>query len=406
MTLTSESMRRVALILLALAFATGLFMGNQRHAEAENSAAPILCTVEEILDENGLPFEYEVCEEEEEGEGDDDYGPKDPDLVCWDGIDNDEDGFTDWGLPEDESRDPDCNTPVDDSEEGELSEEEQCVEDGGFWNGEGCDEIPTCSEGETYNSETNQCVPNGGGGDEAQCDDGLDNDSDGLWDMEDPGCSDLSDDDETDVVEEGNSGGSNGGGSSNRGGGSKKKHPGLVAGLEDCSQFLTDFLKFGANNNTEQVNRLQMFFKEFEGMDVAQTGIFDAATLSAVHAFQAKYMGDVMGPWGASRTTGYVYLTTRKKVNELYCKGTEQFPLTEQEEKIIEKTRNGEIKIDTTGSAPATRQSVTSQVNLGASVAAAVTNDDEEAEVSATSSPRRGFWGGVGDFFSRIWRNR
>lgn len=37
--------------------------------------------------------------------------------------------------------------------------EEACVNDGGFWNGNECQPIPTCDENTTYNSTTNECDP-------------------------------------------------------------------------------------------------------------------------------------------------------------------------------------------------------------------------------------------------------
>jgi hypothetical protein len=57
-----------------------------------------------------------------------------------------------------------------------------------------------------------------------------------------------------------------------------------------------------------------------------------------VHALQTKYAADILAPWGIKESTGYVYLTTRKKVNEIYCAGQGMtFPLTAEEQKIVEK---------------------------------------------------------------------
>lgn len=39
----------------------------------------------------------------------------------------------------------------------EPTPEEECIEGGGFWNGESCEEIPVCEQGDTYNEETNEC---------------------------------------------------------------------------------------------------------------------------------------------------------------------------------------------------------------------------------------------------------
>jgi peptidoglycan hydrolase-like protein with peptidoglycan-binding domain len=78
-------------------------------------------------------------------------------------------------------------------------------------------------------------------------------------------------------------------------------------------------MQFGANNNGTQVALLQAFLKNSQGFDVNVTGIFDAQTLAAVRAFQTKYLADTMGPWGANQSSGYVYITTTKKINEIAC---------------------------------------------------------------------------------------
>ncbi len=54
-------------------------------------------------------------------------------------------------------------------------------------------------------------------------------------------------------------------------------------------------------------------------MDVSLTGIFDPQTESAVKAFQIKYLSEIMGPWKVSSPSGYVYITTKKKINEISC---------------------------------------------------------------------------------------
>jgi len=72
-----------------------------------------------------------------------------------------------------------------------------------------------------------------------------------------------------------------------------------------------------------------LMYHHIQPEDVAKTlgqasltvdnGIFDQQTENAVRAFQSKYMSDVMGPWGATQSSGYVYITTLKKVNEIAC---------------------------------------------------------------------------------------
>jgi hypothetical protein len=146
------------------------------------------------------------------------------------------------------------------------------------------------------------------------------------------------------------SGSSSGGGSSSSGGGRgfilgttttsvSTTTPSISQAL--CDRYLTAFIRFNFKNDTEQVRRLQMVLRDVESASVSVNGVYDAATLGAVHALQMKYASDILAPWGARVSTGYVYLTTRKKINELYCRNTKRFELTPGELMAIEQTRAG-----------------------------------------------------------------
>lgn len=123
-----------------------------------------------------------------------------------------------------------------------------------------------------------------------------------------------------------NGGGSNGG--TSNGGGSNGGstvigsyvNPGEVLGLstDECS-YLNEYLKIDRVNNPAEVLKLQAFLKVYEGADVSVSGVFDAKTDAAVRAFQVKYKDDVLTPWGLPGSTGYVYYTTKKKINEIRC---------------------------------------------------------------------------------------
>jgi len=124
----------------------------------------------------------------------------------------------------------------------------------------------------------------------------------------------------------GGSGGFVGGGSSSFGGNSivpsVAASPTTVATapvvINSCP-LLTSYLQFGKSNNASDVTKLQAFLKESQGINVAINGVFDQQTENAVRAFQAKYLSQVMGPWGVKQPSGYVYITTVKKINELAC---------------------------------------------------------------------------------------
>ena len=101
---------------------------------------------------------------------------------------------------------------------------------------------------------------------------------------------------------------------------------------ESC-QYLYDYLRIDWNNNPVEVRKLQVFLRDLEGMDVAVTGVFDEQTFNAVKIFQDKYKGDIISPWGHDASTGFVYILTKKKINEIYCKAT--VSLTEEQQNEI-----------------------------------------------------------------------
>jgi peptidoglycan hydrolase-like protein with peptidoglycan-binding domain len=84
--------------------------------------------------------------------------------------------------------------------------------------------------------------------------------------------------------------------------------------------FIKDYMRIYLNNDRSEVLKLQNFLKTREGYDVDETGIFDTKTDLAVKAFQNKYAYDILRPWGEnSQATGYVYITTKNKINNIVC---------------------------------------------------------------------------------------
>ncbi len=91
-----------------------------------------------------------------------------------------------------------------------------------------------------------------------------------------------------------------------------------ISATSSCP-LLTSYLKIGAKNDPVQVAKLQAFLKNTEGINVAVTGTFDLATENAVRIFQKKYAANVLIPWGGTKTSGFVYITTTKKINQIAC---------------------------------------------------------------------------------------
>ena len=92
------------------------------------------------------------------------------------------------------------------------------------------------------------------------------------------------------------------------------------ASVTECGKYLEKYIRFGAVNDPVEVRKLQMFLRNFEGFQSVQvTGFYDSVTFEAVKTFQLRYKTDVLDPWSLLEPTGYVYITTSKKINEIYC---------------------------------------------------------------------------------------
>ncbi len=141
----------------------------------------------------------------------------------------------------------------------------------------------------------------------------------------------------------GGGGGGGGGGGSNGpivgsfGGNSPIVYAPQVAGASASCYYLRDYLRKDFNNDPNEVKKLQLFLKDLEGFsDLNVTGVYDDATIVATDAFQIRYKDDVLLPWGYEGNTGtdYVYILTKKKVNEIYCKTA--FPVNAQQQAEID----------------------------------------------------------------------
>lgn len=106
----------------------------------------------------------------------------------------------------------------------------------------------------------------------------------------------------------------------------------LGAATGICDPLLNSYLFMNANNSIEQVARLQGFLS-LNGFGSLINGVFDGETENAVRSFQTNYSEEVLKPWVAlgllndGETTGQVYKTTRWKINDLFCPGSEAFPV-------------------------------------------------------------------------------
>jgi hypothetical protein len=105
----------------------------------------------------------------------------------------------------------------------------------------------------------------------------------------------------------------------------------LVAGAATTNfcPFLEDYMQIGAENDTMEVMKLQLFLNIFKdmygGVENPITGNFGSITDANVKAFQETYRSEVLDPWfdrgivPHDRPTGFVYKTTLWKINSIIC---------------------------------------------------------------------------------------
>jgi hypothetical protein len=87
-----------------------------------------------------------------------------------------------------------------------------------------------------------------------------------------------------------------------------------------CTPVITSYIKLNSKtNDKENVRRLQTFLRDYMGYPARVTGNYGLETFALVKRFQETYKEDVLSPWGLSKGSGWVYITTKKKINDLYC---------------------------------------------------------------------------------------
>ncbi|MCR4330702.1 MAG: peptidoglycan-binding protein [Patescibacteria group bacterium] len=167
------------------------------------------------------------------------------------------------------------------------------------------------------------------------------------------------------------------------GNGNEEPIPELPLPAPVCEQYLRGFIRTGADNDPAEVTKLQQFLKTYEGFtDLAITGTYDSATLAAVKAFQNKYQEDILGPWGLERNTGFVYFTTKKKINEIYCAGQKEFALSLEEQLEVNafKTLIGRLKTQVSELPEFTQVGVVNAADKGVAVAEETLEEGNEQE--------------------------
>ncbi len=111
-----------------------------------------------------------------------------------------------------------------------------------------------------------------------------------------------------------------------------------------CTPYLTKTIRLGENNDKDEVKKLQRFLNENQGEKLIVDGIYNQDDYDAVKRFQIKYRSEILDIWGLSEPTGFVYVTTRSKINSFYCNKDITCPLfTEYNSKLI-NTSSAEVQ--------------------------------------------------------------
>jgi|GEM_PF-2595143 len=96
--------------------------------------------------------------------------------------------------------------------------------------------------------------------------------------------------------------------------------------------FLRDYQHINMENDPSEVNKAKAFFNAYLGMSLPLDGTFDTPMFNAVVQFQNMFKPDVLDTWTEEfpslndNATGYLYQTTKWKINSIICPGYETFP--------------------------------------------------------------------------------
>lgn len=112
-----------------------------------------------------------------------------------------------------------------------------------------------------------------------------------------------------------------------------------------CAPYLKESIKFGAENNPDEVNKLITFLNDYEGEDLDTDGSYDLDDVEAVKRFQKKYASSVLTIWGLAEPTGYVHITTRMKINSFKCNKSLSCPIFTEFNSLTENTVSDEVQI-------------------------------------------------------------
>lgn len=110
-----------------------------------------------------------------------------------------------------------------------------------------------------------------------------------------------------------------------------------------CSPHIKTYIRYGAENDVEDVRKLETFLNEKQGESLIVDGVYGIEDVAAVKRFQQKFASEVLGVWGLNEPTGHVYRTTLMKINSFYCNASIICPAFTEYNSLTENSASAEV---------------------------------------------------------------
>ncbi len=85
--------------------------------------------------------------------------------------------------------------------------------------------------------------------------------------------------------------------------------------------FLSKPVRYGYANNPEDVKLLERFLNTYENTTLTVDGVYAHNDYVAVVTWQEKYASEILKPWGLTKGTGYVFITSLRKIQKVHDTG-------------------------------------------------------------------------------------